>query len=384
MGVSVEDVYDIVSSNNSSTTNLSAGATFTGSADDVANMATIIVSLFANQTCTLIVDQSSNGINWDISDTYALAASSGESFSIAAVASYARIRVTNTSGSATTAFRLQTIYSTTTQAGFRRLGQTTSSLSAPVVLASDQPALNVNVLSNPTPTPSDSGCTFGTRTLAATTEVLLVKATYTEQTSNAQRSIVSSNAQDSSAGTGIRSVKITYYTSVGVGPFTEIITLNGTTAVNTVASDICYIELVQAVTAGSGGAAAGNITVKSATAGGGVVIKQLSTGDTQSLDAVTYVPAGSSLYVTGMSVGHNGTTVGSGARYRVRSKTLDEATSPLVQSSDFVRLYGQSSTTSRIYQSPFIIAGPAKVEIWVLPETSTSTIYYGSIDYFKR
>jgi hypothetical protein len=194
----------------------------------------------------------------------------------------------------------------------------------------------------------------------------------------------SSNAADAAAGTGARTVLIKYYTVTGTGPFSETLTLNGTTGVNTVATNICYIDEMTVVTVGSGGTTAGNITMRSTTAGGGVVIKQITAGDLQPFDCVHYIPTGVTLYITGLSVGHNGTTVGSGARYRIRKQTLNATGVPLVQVSDFVRLYGQSSTLSRIYQSNIIVTGPAKIELWVIPETSSSTIYYGSFDYFTR
>jgi hypothetical protein len=384
MGLSYEDIYDVVSTNNSSTAAINAGASFIGAADDVSQMSSAIVTLFANQNTTLVVQQSRDGTNWDVSDTFSIPASSGRSFCVSAVSQFLRVSVTNTAGSTATTVRLQTIYSTTPQEIVRATGQQASAESLPVVLATDQSAIDVNVLSTPSPSPEDSGFAFGQIQLAAIAEVLLRKATYTEQTANAQRSVVSSSANDSSAGTGVRTVKITYFTATGTGPFEETITLNGTTAVNTVATNICFIDKMEAVTAGSGGVAAGNITVRSVTGGGGVAIKQISTGDLQSFDAVHYVATGQTLYVTGLSTGHNGTTVGSGARYRIRSQPINVANAPLRQVSDFVRLYGQSSTITRIYQSPIIVVGPAKVELWVLPETATSTIYYGSFDYFTR
>ena len=384
MGVSYEDIYDVISTNNSSTAAINAGATFTGAADDVSQMSSAIIMLFANQDTTLDVSQSRDGSSWDVSDTFTVPASSGRSFTVSAVSQFIRVAVTNTSGATASVVRLQTIYSTTPQDLIRATGQQASAGSLPVVLATDQSTIPVNVLSTPSPSPEDSGFEFGQVTLAATAEVILRKATYTEQTSNAQRSIVSSSANDSSAGTGIRTVKIIYFTATGTGPFEETVTLNGTTAVNTVSSTICYIDKMIAVTVGSGGVAAGNITVRSTAGGGGVAIKQISTGDLQSFDAVHYVATGQTLYITGLSTGHNGTTVGSGARYRIRKQTLNLANQPLIQVSDFVRLYGQSSTNTRIYQSPIIIAGPAKVELWVAPETTSSTIYYGSFDYFTR
>lgn len=384
MSISFNPNFETVSTNNSSTANLAAGATFTGTSDAVTEVDVLHVYLFATENCTIIVDQSSNGTNWDISNTFTTTANVGYSTTVASIAGFYRVRVTNNGAIATTSLRLATQFSAGLSAMPRATGQATSSNSVPVVLASDQPNINVAVISTPSPTPEASGFEFGQVTLASITEVILRKTTYTEQTTDAQRSIKSSNANDSAAGTGVRTVLITYYTATGTGPFTETLTLNGVTGVNTVATNICYIDKMTALTVGSGNAAAGNITMQSALAGGGVSIKQISTGDLQSFDAVHYVAAGTTLYISGISTGHNGTTVGSGARYRIRKRILNSANQPLIQVSDFVRLYGQSSTNTRLYQSPIIVVGPAKLELWVLPETASSTIYYGSFDYFTR
>jgi hypothetical protein len=384
MGLSFNPNFEYISTNNSSTANLGAGATFTGVADDVRDIDVIHVVFFATQNATLFLDQSTNGTNWDLVDTFSYAANAGFSTSVAAVGQFYRVRVTNTGGSATTSFRLQSQYSSGVATTPRSLGQKTMAESFPINIASDQSTLNVNVLSTPSATPEESGFQFGTVSTAASTEVIVRRATYTEQTTNAQRSIVSSSASDSSAGTGIRTVLITYYTSTGSGPFTETITMNGTTPVNTVATNICYIEDIESVTVGSGGSAAGNIQLRAGTAGAGATIKQISTGDNQSFDAVHYVAAGITDYITGISCSHNGTTVGSGAVFRLRKQMLNTPNVPLIQVSDFVRLYGQSSTFSRIYQSPIIVTGPAKIELWVAPETTSATVYRGSFDYFTR
>ena len=115
---------------------------------------------------------------------------------------------------------------------------------------------------------------------------------YTEQSSNAQRSLVSSDATDASASTGARTVRITYYDASMVGPFTETVTMNGTTPVNTVATDICFIEKLEVVTAGSNGGNAGTISLMSATAGGGVTVGTIVVGDNETNWCHHYVPSG--------------------------------------------------------------------------------------------
>lgn len=224
---------------------------------------------------------------------------------------------------------------------------------------------------------------FGDVTLAATTQAVVRRTVYTEQTSNAQRSIASASANDAAAGTGARTVKITYLTSTGTGPFTETVTLNGTTYVNTVATNICFIEQIEVTTAGSGGTNAGILTLKAATAGGGATIGTINAGDRQTFWAHHYIPTGKEANVTGISVSHNGTTVGSGGVFVVKALTLNAANAVEIQLSDFVRLYGQSSTFARAYTSPVKFSGPARLLLYVTPETASSTVYRGAIDFFE-
>lgn len=255
------------------------------------------------------------------------------------------------------------------------LGQKASSASVPVVLASDQDPIEVVFTNNPT------DFTFGAVTLAVIAIAVVRSTVYTEQTSNAQRSIASASANDTSAGTGARTVEITYLDDLFNGPFNETVTLNGTTYVNTVATNICYIERIKVLTVGSTGSNAGIITLKAATAGGGATIGTIAAATNQTLWAHHYVPTGKIAHITGISVSHNGTTVGSGGVFTLLAKKLNVANSVDIQISDFVRLYGQSSTFARVYQSALKVVGPARLAVWVLPETSSSTLYRAAIDF---
>lgn len=224
---------------------------------------------------------------------------------------------------------------------------------------------------------------FGDITSASTAQKTVERTTYTEQTTNAQRSIASANANDTSAGTGARTVRITYLTSTGSGPFTETVTLNGTSYVNTVATNICFIEQIEVMTAGSGGTNAGVITLKAATAGGGATIGTINAGDRQTFWAHHYVPVSKEANITGISVSHSGTTVGSGGVFVVKARAIGVANAVEIQVSDFVRLYGQSSTFARAYTSPVKVTGPARLLLYVTPETASSTVYRGAIDFFE-
>jgi hypothetical protein len=54
--------------------------------------ARIVGTAFSNTAGSLNVDQSSDGVNWDVSTTTAVSAGTGTSFSVEVVAPYARVR----------------------------------------------------------------------------------------------------------------------------------------------------------------------------------------------------------------------------------------------------------------------------------------------------
>lgn len=224
---------------------------------------------------------------------------------------------------------------------------------------------------------------FGDVSSASTTTKGVQRTTYTEQTTNAQRSIASASANDTAAGTGARTIQITYLDATGAGPYTETVTLNGTSYVNTVATNICFIEQMEVLTAGSGLTNAGVLTLKAAAAGGGATIGTINAGDRQTFWAHHYVPVDKEANITGISVSHNGTTVGSGGVFVVKSQKIGVTNAIETQVTDFVRLYGQSSTFARVYTSPVKVNGPARLILYVTPESSSSFVYRGSIDFFQ-
>jgi hypothetical protein len=102
-----------VSPDNSSIINLAASASFTGTGVDISNLGvnSIQVALKADQNCIVIVQQSPDSTNWDLSDTFEyLSSPGGNSWTIQAIASWVRVVVTNIGSSTTTFFRLQTTF----------------------------------------------------------------------------------------------------------------------------------------------------------------------------------------------------------------------------------------------------------------------------------
>src|ERR1035437_1279194 len=224
---------------------------------------------------------------------------------------------------------------------------------------------------------------FGDITTASQNKVVVNRTTYTEQTTNAQRSFASSSANDTAAGTGMQTLVLTYFDQTGAGPFMETVTLSGTTGVNTVNTNISFIENISAVTVGSTSSNVGIITLYAAINKGGAVVGTIAATDNQTFWTHHYVALGKTCNVTGLSCGHNGTTVGSGGVFILSRISINLANAVDLQVSDFVRLYGQSSTITRNYTSPIKILGPARLRAWVTPETSSSTRYMASFDFYE-
>lgn len=80
---------------------------FTGTSSSTLGVAGIQVSFYADQNCTIDVEQSSDGTNWDLSDSYHYYASGNFGVTVQAISSYVRVLVTSASLT-TTVFRLQT------------------------------------------------------------------------------------------------------------------------------------------------------------------------------------------------------------------------------------------------------------------------------------
>lgn len=103
---------NVISTANSTTGNLSGGATFTGTSEDVSSYALIQISVFSSHvsaTNGLSLQQSSDGTNWDITDTYTVSATTAKVISIQPAAKFYRLVYTN-GATLTTSLRIMTVF----------------------------------------------------------------------------------------------------------------------------------------------------------------------------------------------------------------------------------------------------------------------------------
>lgn len=232
-----------------------------------------------------------------------------------------------------------------------------------------------------TPANSRTGVSSGSRTLGggtAGTLQIMRSTVYTEPASAAQRSVGSSSASDTAAGVGARTIKITYYDNTGAGPLTETITLNGITAVNTVATNIRFIESIEVMTAGSSLANVGTISLFGSTAGGGGTVGTIGignilsgTGDNRTLWAHHYVATVYTVQLSVLVVGIQSGGSATNGQFFIRSVQPLIANSAEILVGDSVLAIG---TFERIFTFNPKVIGFARLTAYAIPGVNNATI----------
>jgi hypothetical protein len=113
-----------------------------------------------------------------------------------------------------------------------------------------------------------------------------------------QMTIVSTSAQDSAAGTGVRTLRFNYL-DANLNPQSEIVTMNGTTPVLTTATNVRWVGDLTGLTFGSEKHVVGNITVTNS----GTRYKYLEAEARATRSSAFRVPAGKRLIVHSLFAG---------------------------------------------------------------------------------
>lgn len=213
---------------------------------------------------------------------------------------------------------------------------------------------------------------------AATSGVAVRATAYTAQGTNSQRSVKSTSVNDTSAGTGAQTVTINYLDTSFVS-HSEIVTLNGTTAVNTVGTNIAFIENMQVSQVGSGGGNAGTIQLFTAVAAGGSIWATIATGDNQTFWAHHYVPAGVTCYIIAMTTGS--TLVAGQTNINHFGNPLS-ANIPELQIGVTI-VHGGSGTWDHTYQVPLAVPGPDIILLTEKPVTNGTNTVFAGFEYVQ-
>jgi hypothetical protein len=225
-----------------------------------------------------------------------------------------------------------------------------------------------------------SGVTDIIRGYAATASVAItaVRATaYTEPSSAQQMQLVSSVNTDKPSGTGAHTVKITYLDGSGNGPYSEVVTMNGTTAVQTVATNIRFIERLDTLTIGSNSTNNGTISIQSV--GGGTTFGTIAASDGTTFWSHHYVATGNQCFVTRLFVGTQGNNANFFIRYLdpTNSANFERQMTPNLRS-----ISGQPSQMHDL-DANFSVAGPARLVLYGKSDSTTANTLYGGFSFYE-
>lgn len=157
---------------------------------------------------------------------------------------------------------------------------------------------------------------------AAEEDMWAVGGQYVWLSSATSLEIVSDSAADTTTGTGLRTVTISYLD----GSYTaksETISLTGTTPATTVATDIYRINAFRATTTGTSYVSQGNVDITNLA--GDVIYSRIATGQTRARNSIYTVPSGKTLYVTQLSCSIGHPSGGRSARFTLRATYNDVA-----------------------------------------------------------
>jgi hypothetical protein len=255
-------ITSVIDAGNSSTTPLNTGNTFTGTWYDATAFSSVTVAVKTDQNGYFTIQFSPDGINADSTLTRYYRTTQIEApHRFTVTRRYVRITFTNDSGSNQTYLRLQTILG----------GQGDLNAPSDSVLAQDFDA----VVTRPTEFRYEvalgrrQGCTtwnmwgYNSDIDIGTETVWSQGGSFTRIVTARTLSVVSTDVNDTSAGTGARSV-IIYGVNANFESQTEVVTLSGTTPVVTSATWM-GVNRVAIYAAGSGGVNAGDITATATT-----------------------------------------------------------------------------------------------------------------------
>jgi len=311
-----------VSTNNSTTDTLSGGATFTGVGEDVSKFSSVSVSWTSDVASAdggLSMEFSTDNTNWDrqipvTSASDSLQVNNGGVHRLSIIAQFFRIVYTNGSG-AQSSFRLQTLFHSDNSLPLVSRIEQQLGLSTDCTLT--RPVTNIDLdLARRNITGQRAFFFFGHNDGVGTSyeDIHPAGGNINWLTTAGVVGISSSDAADTSAGVGTRSVEIHGLSATGVDQ-DEVVILSGTTEVDTVKSYVRVNKLHSEVVGTYGGAHRGDITARVGSSGAktGAVLS-LMIGEEGSVDtSVQYglgeasngywtVPLGKVLYITDVTV----------------------------------------------------------------------------------
>lgn len=192
---------------------------------------------------------------------------------------------------------------------------------------------------------------------------------YVFPTAEMQMEVVSSNAADAAAGTGIQQVTI-YYLDDAFAEKSETVTLDGTTPVATTATDIYRVNAIRAARVGTGGKAAGTIDVRHLD--NTPIYRSISAGQTRGRGLIDTVPAGKTVYITDVNISSVNTAAGHYSVFTLRANYDDKTDAKVDWMEPYFELAVQDGAQHFPFTAPIKIPATCDYVVSVIADASNS------------
>ena len=200
-------------------------------------------------------------------------------------------------------------------------------------------------------------------------DVWSVGGMYVFPTAAMQMEIVSSSANDTLAGTGVQKVLI-HYLDGSHNEQTEIINMNGTTPVATVATNILRVNSFHSYQVGTGVSAAGIINLRHIS--DTPIYAQILTGFNMSEHAVFTVPAGHVCFITSWGA-YSGSTGGNAfGKFYLTATTHLEVSFNFFMTQDM--LFTQDGGSRNNFEVPIKLPEKTDLKISVISDGAASNV----------
>lgn len=197
-------------------------------------------------------------------------------------------------------------------------------------------------------------------------------------TTDTALTISSTSANDTLAGTGARTVEVTYMKQDGSGPFTTVANMNGTNVVFLPA--MSFIERLKVMSVGSGGSNAGNIFISLLSPL--TNIATMNAGDNETYFCHHFVPLGKTMYLTSIFISHTGSAAANGGVFTLRKQGMPFLNMPQRSVIGSLHLEGTNGTLTTSFTNPVVIAGPCYVSCLVTPDNNAAVTFFATMNFY--
>ncbi len=188
--------------------------------------------------------------------------------------------------------------------------------------------------------------------------------------------IASSDANDTSAGTGARTVRVTGV-NTSYAAFSEDLTLNGQTLVNLVTTNVLFINSITVLTAGSGFTNAGVIRIGTGANSSGVpavVHAHMAIGFGKTQTAMYFVPASKTLLLRNLTANSYGVTAAQ--TVQVVADTYTTPVAAKVLQRQYIATLNQAGSSAYTYPGTIKVPASTLVIFQALSAASTGPVMF--------